>query len=924
MIFTSRAGAPASAGARRLLLVALLGLLPGCGGDSGGTPVTPQPTTGTASVEVSAPSSVLRVGQTMQLAAAAKDASGAPLSGRTFSWASTSEAVATVGAGGLVTSVAPGTVTIRATADGKSGEVTLSVSPRPVGAVVVTPAAISITVGGSQQLAAAVSDTAGGPLTDRAVSWSSSDPSIVSVSPSGVVSAAGVGGPVTITASAEGKSGAATVTVTPVPVATVALEPGSASLRVGASTRFRVVARDGAGNVLAGRAATLVTSNAAVATVDASGLLTAVGVGTATLTATVEGKTAVAEITVVPVPVASLAIEPATASIQVGATLQLRVVARDAAGNVLTGRAVSLTSSNPAIVAVDASRATGVAEGTARVTATSEGQSAVAEITVSPVPVASLAIEPATASVAVGATLQLRVVARDAAGNVLTGRPVTLTSQNGGVATVDAASRVTGVAEGTTRITATSEGKTASAEITVTPAPVASLTISPASFSIAIGGTQTLTITARDAAGNLLPGRPVTLSTSNVAVAGVNPNGLVSGNSAGTATITATSGEATATAQVTVSSVDLSAPTLHAFSASPTSVDVSGGSATVSVTMGVRDFGSGARLVQVRMFSPSGKQITDIAYAPASGTRNDGTFVVKLVIPQNFDAGTFSIASVELGDEYTNGRSYSESQLQAAGYSTKIQVTASGADVTPPSLESFAATPAAVDVSNGSATVSVAMALRDVGSGVRLVQVRMFSPSGKQITDVAYEPASGTRNDGTFVVKLPIPQNFDAGTFSITSVEVSDALGNGRSYTESQLQAAGYSTKIQVTASGADVSPPSLHGFTVSPTSVDVSGGSATVSVAMALRDVGSGVRLVQVRMFSPSGKQITDVAYEPASGTRNDGTFVVKLVIPQNFDTGTFAITSVEIGDALGNGRSYSESDLQAAGYATRVQVTP
>lgn len=373
-------------GPRRSGIIALLGLLAACGGDSGGNvvvPPSPPPAAVTAMVEVAGLSGGMRVGQTVQLSATAKDAAGNALSGRSFTWASTSEAVASVSAGGMVTSLTPGTATIRATADGKTGEVTLSITPRPVGSVTVSPQAASIVVGATQQLTAVVYDTAGGALADRVVSWTSSDPAVAAVAANGMVSATGAGGPVTITASAEGKTGTAAITVAPVPVATVTLEPGSVSLQVGATAQFRVVARDAAGNVLVGRSAMLVSSNAAVATVDDAGVVRGVAAGTAVLTATSEGKTGTAAITVTPVPVATVALSPATASLPIGETQQLSVVARDAQGNALPGRSVTWSSSNSAIASVSAAGVvTAVAPGSATISATVEAKSGSAAVTV--------------------------------------------------------------------------------------------------------------------------------------------------------------------------------------------------------------------------------------------------------------------------------------------------------------------------------------------------------------------------------------------------------------------------------------------------------------------------------------------------------------------------------------------------------------
>ena len=74
-----------------------------------------------------------------------------------------------------------------------------------------------------------------------------------------------------------------------------------------------------------------------------------------------------------------------------------------------------------------------------------------------------------------------------------------------------------------------------------TPAPVASVDVSPASASVMVGATRALTAILRDAAGNELSDRSVSWSSSNTAVATVSGSGVVSARAAGSATITATS-----------------------------------------------------------------------------------------------------------------------------------------------------------------------------------------------------------------------------------------------------------------------------------------------------------------------------------------------------------------------------------------------
>src|SRR5947199_3677827 len=104
-----------------------------------------------------------------------------------------------------------------------------------------------------------------------------------------------------------------------------------------------------------GRTVTWSSSNPAVATVNGAGQATGVAVGAATLTATSEGKSGTAAITVTTVPVASVTVSPATATVQVGQTMQLAAAPKDANGNSLSGRTISWASSSTAVATVSGS-----------------------------------------------------------------------------------------------------------------------------------------------------------------------------------------------------------------------------------------------------------------------------------------------------------------------------------------------------------------------------------------------------------------------------------------------------------------------------------------------------------------------------------------------------------------------------------------
>jgi uncharacterized protein YjdB len=189
-----------------------------------------------------------------------------------------------------------------------------------------------------------------------------------------------------------------------------------------------------------------------------------------------------------PAPVATITLAPATATLTLGQSTQLSPTVRDGAGNALTGRVVTWTSSNTARATVSSSGlVTGMSAGSATITVTSEGIAATAAITVASVPVATVAVSPTAATITIGQTTQLTATMRDVSNNVLTGRVVTWTSSSAAVAGVASSGVVTAVAAGSATITATSEGRTATAAITVTALPT---TPPPASGSGECGSPQ--------------------------------------------------------------------------------------------------------------------------------------------------------------------------------------------------------------------------------------------------------------------------------------------------------------------------------------------------------------------------------------------------------------------------------------------------
>lgn len=186
-----------------------------------------------------------------------------------------------------------------------------STKPIPVASVVVSPNVATLIAGVPQQLTASTRDSKGVELTGRSVTWSSTATSTATVSSSGLVTTLAPG-VATIQATSEGIVGSANITVLPVPIASITVTLPSATMLVGGTMQATAVLRDAAGGVLNGRTVTFASNAPAVASVSATGLITAIAPGSVSISAIAEGQTGGAFLTVQSPPPSVTAIAPAT------------------------------------------------------------------------------------------------------------------------------------------------------------------------------------------------------------------------------------------------------------------------------------------------------------------------------------------------------------------------------------------------------------------------------------------------------------------------------------------------------------------------------------------------------------------------------------------------------------------------------------
>ena len=451
---------------------------------------------------------------------------------KSISWTSSNTNAATVDNSGKVTAVDLGTAVITCSAFDSSGiTATCNITVgKPVTSILLSNSNLSWITGKQGTISASVF-----PLDalDKTVSWSSGNNNIATVDSSGNVVAVGVGTTVITCTAFDGSSVSAACNITVgKPVTSIQLSANNLSWIVGRSgTISATVIPNDALNKTVGWS----SSNSAVATVDNTGNVIAVGIGTAVLTCAAvddSGVSAVCTITVGK-PVTSIQLSANNLIWAIGRTgmITASFLPADA-----IDKTVSWSSSNTSAATVDNSgKVTAVGIGTAVLTCAAQdgsGVSAACSITVGK-PVSSIVFIAYSLSWAVGRSGSLTVTVNP---SDAIDKTVTWSSDNNNIATVDSKGVIRSVGLGTTVITCTANdgsGVKASCNITVGKL-VTAIQLSSNNLNWAIGksGTLAVTFTPADAIDKRL-----TWTSGNTNIATVDSSGKVTAAGIGTTTI---------------------------------------------------------------------------------------------------------------------------------------------------------------------------------------------------------------------------------------------------------------------------------------------------------------------------------------------------------------------------------------------------
>lgn len=482
-------------------------------------------------------------------------------------WTSANPSVAGInvnGTQGLAMGMALGGSSITATSGSISSSATLTVTDAILSSLAVSPQTASIAQGTTVQFAATGTFTNGSTQNlTRSVQWVSANTSVAGINVNGApgLAKANAPGTSTITAISGSISSSAVLTVTNATLTSIAVTPVTASFPLGTLQQFTATGAfsDGTTQDVTG-SATWSSSNTSVASITVSGLLTARNLGTVTITAASGSINGATSASVNAADLASIAILPGNVTIAATTSQQLSAIGtfNDGSTRELTSQAVWTTSSAPVAKVSSSGLARGLSPGIATITATLGPVSASVTLDVTNAQVVSISVTPALSIIAPATKLSLAATGAfsDASTQVIT-RDVTWASDNVAVATVGPSGTIAALAPGTANIHATINGITAAASVNVSSVTLTSIGVSPATATLAPASTLSYVAkgTFSDGSTQIIT-NAVTWSSSDSNVASVSTS-QATGQSPGTATITAQQDSISGSADLVVESSPL-------------------------------------------------------------------------------------------------------------------------------------------------------------------------------------------------------------------------------------------------------------------------------------------------------------------------------------------------------------------------------
>ena len=518
------------------------------------------------SLNVTPPRATLAAGDSLKFIVTARDQNGNVMPAGAVAWTSSDPAAGTIDDDGVFTALAAGTTTVTATSGevAATAAVTVIAAEPEFGMVVLSPPEVTLETGDTLQFEAVAFNSYGETVPAAALTWASSDPAAGTIDDDGVFTALAAG-TTTVTAASGDIAGTAVVTVSsdePV-LSRIAITPPAITLNAGDEETFVATAYDQHGTAMPADAVAWASSDPAAGTIDDGGLFIALDAGTTTITATADGITGAADVTVVR-PAPGVVVSPPAITLDEGETWLFTATLVDPEDDALFSGVVAWSSHDETVGTIDEDGFfTALSEGAVTITATIDGSGEIgtAVVTVRPASAfpARIAISPSDFTIAAGQDLRLTATVYDQYGDEMPGVAVAFESSDPHIGTIDDSGLFAALKDDSVVLTATAGDISGSARVTVEPslAVPATIAIEPAKTVIAPGEIREFVATVFDQRDDGMDWVRVAWSCSDAAIGTIDRAGLFTAYICGTADVKARAGgvEGIATVSVTTAPI---------------------------------------------------------------------------------------------------------------------------------------------------------------------------------------------------------------------------------------------------------------------------------------------------------------------------------------------------------------------------------
>jgi poly(3-hydroxybutyrate) depolymerase len=790
-----------------------------------------------------------------------------------------------------------------------------------VTSIAISPQNPSAQAGATLQFTATGTFSSGLYDVTQAVTWTSSKTAIATITSTGSgrgLAAALSPGTTTIKAAQGSVASSTTLTVGP-GLVSLAVTPSNSAVGLGGTQQF--IATGTYSDQSQKNLTTSVnwkSSAPAIASVNSTGLANGVGVGGASIVATLGSLSGSALLTVNPAALVSIAVTPANSSVPLGVQQQFKAVGTYTDGSTQDLTASVSWSSNAANVASVSTQGgsqgltTGLATGTTNITGSLGNISGSTGLTITPATLVSLVVTPAVPTIPSGVTQQFTAIGTFTDGSTQNLTTLaTWTSNATAVATISnvAGSQglATGQSTGTATITATVGEASGGTTLTIAPAALLSIAVSPATSSIAQGATQSFTAVGTfsdNSTQNLTSS--VTWISSVASVASINSSGVAVGMSAGTSSISATLGTITGVTTITVT-----ATALVSISVNPSVASLSVGATQMFTAIGTFSDGSSQDVTASVYWTSSNGAIATIS--DAHGSQG---------LASTLSAGVTTITATSFAVSGSANLTVTQAALQS------IVISPQNVSVALGSSQAFSASGLYSDGSTQDLTTTVTW-----GSSQPSVAV-ISNASGAQ--GVATTAGAGTTSITAIFGAQSAQTNLTVAPASLLSIAVSPssttiAVGASQQFTAIGTFSDG--SQRDVTAQGLWTSTNSSVASVTAGLATAIGAGSTTIQCALSVSGSASLTALVTVPtpptgISVSTGNMQVSLTWLPSLGATSYT--VARSTMSLGPYTAVASVSTNSFNDiGLTNNTTYyyvvaAVSSAGASAYSSQVNATP